>query len=174
MKKIIVAFGAAMLALGVQASAVNWHFNISALDCNYEELAGSVALYFNDALLGNMDFDAGGAEGDFVIDNGGGTIKAVAEVTNFSDGAGTLEYSFVIPDFSDPVSLGYPDANSYLASVSSTVELGITNDDTIDTYATVADNGYTPVGPTPPIIPEPTTGLLVLIGVAGLALRRRA
>ena len=31
--------------------------------------------------------------------------------------------------------------------------------------------GATP--PTPPVIPEPTTGLLVLLGVAGLALRRR-
>lgn len=29
-------------------------------------------------------------------------------------------------------------------------------------------------GPTPPVIPEPTTGLLVLLGIAGLALRRRA
>ena len=28
-------------------------------------------------------------------------------------------------------------------------------------------------GPTPPVVPEPTTGLLVLLGVAGLALRRR-
>ena len=31
-----------------------------------------------------------------------------------------------------------------------------------------------PTQPTPPVIPEPTTGLLVLLGVAGLALRRRA
>ena len=29
-------------------------------------------------------------------------------------------------------------------------------------------------GPTPPVVPEPTTGLLVLLGIAGLALRRRA
>jgi len=27
--------------------------------------------------------------------------------------------------------------------------------------------------PTPPVVPEPTTGLLVLLGIAGLALRRR-
>ena len=31
-----------------------------------------------------------------------------------------------------------------------------------------------PSQPTPPVVPEPTTGLLVLLGVAGLALRRRA
>ena len=37
-------------------------------------------------------------------------------------------------------------------------------------------NGGTPVtwdAPSAPVIPEPTTGLLVLLGVAGLALRRR-
>ena len=28
-------------------------------------------------------------------------------------------------------------------------------------------------GPTPPVIPEPTTGLLVLLGIAGLALKRK-
>ena len=28
-------------------------------------------------------------------------------------------------------------------------------------------------GPTPPVVPEPTAGLLVLLGIAGLALRRR-
>ena len=31
-----------------------------------------------------------------------------------------------------------------------------------------------PTPPVPPVVPEPTTGLLVLLGVAGLALRRRA
>ncbi len=164
MKKLIVALGAVVLALGVQASAVNWHFNISALDCNYEELAGSVALYFNDALLGNMDFDAGGAEGDFVIDSAGGTVKAVALVTNFSDGAGTYEYSYVISSLPLP---GYPDVEGSLAAVNGIMEAGITKDYTIDTYATIADNGYTAA------VPEPTTGLLVLLGIAGLALRRR-
>ena len=32
---------------------------------------------------------------------------------------------------------------------------------------------YLAGAPTPPVVPEPTTGLLVLLGVAGLALRRR-
>ena len=53
-----------------------------------------------------------------------------------------------------------------------------------DTYSKLSDaviNTTAPAswditvpGPTPPVVPEPTTGLLVLLGVAGLALRRRA
>ena len=38
--------------------------------------------------------------------------------------------------------------------------------------STVGPSGWTASG-TAPVIPEPTTGLLVLLGVAGLALRRR-
>lgn len=40
-------------------------------------------------------------------------------------------------------------------------------------FATGGPAGWTASG-TAPVIPEPTTGLLVLLGVAGLALRRRA
>ena len=46
---------------------------------------------------------------------------------------------------------------------------------TTDTVFGASDWADTPApGPTPPVIPEPTTGLLVLLGVAGLALRCRA
>ena len=170
MKRLIVALGAAVFALGVHAAAVDWHFSMVAMDVNYEDLAGTVTLYFNDTLLGSATMEYGEASGDFVIDDAGGTIKAVAEVTNFSDGAGVLEYSYIVSALPLP---GYPDMNSSLAAINASLEDGITMGATIDTYATVADNGYTPVGPIPPVIPEPTTGLLVLLGVAGLALRRR-
>lgn len=40
------------------------------------------------------------------------------------------------------------------------------------TLATAGPSGWTVAGEAP-VIPEPTTGLLVLLGVAGLALRRR-
>lgn len=43
-----------------------------------------------------------------------------------------------------------------------------------DTLNTGGAAGWTVTMDTPPVIPEPTTGLLVLLGVAGLALRRRA
>ena len=140
------------------------------MDANFEELAGTVAMYFNDSLLGTIDMEYGGAEGDFQIDDAGGTIKAVATITNFADGAGTLEYTYVLSSLPLP---GYPDVASSLLAINGDLENGITRDATLDISQSAADNGYSPVGPTPPIIPEPTTGLLVLLGVAGLALKRK-
>ena len=48
--------------------------------------------------------------------------------------------------------------------------MGVLNDGNIILSEGIAANGYSPAAP---VIPEPTTGLLVLLGVAGLALRRR-
>ena len=170
MKKLITALGVVVFALGAHAAAVDWHFSTSAIDVNFEDLAGTITLYFNDALIGTATMENGGAEADVVVDTAGGTVKAVAEITNFADGAGTLEYTYVISSL--PMS-GYADIESSLAAVSDSIGAGITKDYTLDISMSAADNGYTPVGPTPPVVPEPTTGLLVLLGVAGLALRRR-
>lgn len=167
MKKLIIALCATMFALGVQASAVDWHFTISAVDINFEDIAGTISLYFNDNPLGTVDMEYGGATGDFELDTAGGTIKVVAEITNFSDGAGTLEYSYV---FTSLPLAGYPDVDSSLDQINSSIELGINKDGTLDLSQTIADNGYSPAAP---VIPEPTTGLLVLLGIAGLALKRK-
>ena len=61
MKKIIVALGAVVFAFGVQAAAVNWHFSVTGEDMNAEELAGTIALYFNDTLIGNATYEYGAA-----------------------------------------------------------------------------------------------------------------
>ena len=167
MKKLIVALFATAFAFGVQAASVNWHFSVATEDVNYEALEGSIMVYFNDALLGNVVMDGGVAEDDFVIDDAGGTVKIISEVTNFADGAGTLEYSYIITSLPLP---GYPDIEGSLAAVNGELESGLTNNYSIDISQTVADNGYSPAAP---VIPEPTTGLLVLLGIAGLALKRK-
>ena len=168
MKKLIICLFAAVCALGAHAAAVNWDYYGYYEDVNGTPLEGNVSIFLDDVLLQTMDIVDGEATGNFDIDVG--TLKAVAEITNFSDGAGKLEYMYVISSIPLP---GDPDPNSSIVNLQDWVNNAVVADGNIDLDAGAAANGYTPVGPTPPVVPEPTTGLLVLLGIAGLALRRR-
>ena len=168
MKKLIVGLFAAAFALGAHAAAVNWDFYNYYEDVNGTPLEGTVSIFLNDSLLKTIDIVDGEATDSFDVDVG--TVKAVADITNFSDGAGKMEYSFVIDSLPLP---GYPDNASSLDFIGGSINDAIVVNNTIDLDAGTAANGYTPSGPTPPVVPEPTTGLLVLLGIAGLALRRR-
>ena len=168
MKKIIAALFAVAFAYGAQAAAVNWDFYGYYEDVNGELLEGTVQVFLNDALLSTMSIVDGEAQDSFDVDTG--TLKVVADITNFSDGAGTLEYTYVISAL--PLD-GYPDVDSSLMAINSEVNDHVTQYASIDLSAGTEANGYTPAGPTPPVIPEPTTGLLVLLGIAGLALKRK-
>lgn len=171
MKKLITGLFVVAFALGAQAAAINWGFSAYLEDINGTPLEGTVSLFLNGVSLGDPMVigaeDYATAKGSYQVDVG--TVKVVADITNFSDGEGKLEWEYVITSLPFP---GDPDPQSSLISLNSMSEAAITGDYSIDLDAGVAANGYTPAGPTPPVVPEPTTGLLVLLGVAGLALRR--
>lgn len=169
MKKLIIGLFAAIIAIGAQAAATNWKFNTVALeDINGESLAGTITFFLDGTQIGQATIEDYSASADMMVDTG--LLKAVIEVTNFSDGAGIFEYTYNITSIPLP---GFPDAETSMKELTGLVENAAVVDGSIDLFASAADNGFTPAGPTPPVIPEPTTGLLVLLGVAGLALRRR-
>ena len=161
MKKLIVGLFAAAFAFGAHAAAVNWDYYGYYEDINGTPLEGNVSIFLDDVLLQSMTIVDGEATGNFDIDVG--TLKAVAEITNFSDGTGKLEYTYVISSLPLP---GDPDPSASIANLQNFVDAQVTQMNSIDLDAGIAANGYE-------AIPEPTTGLLVLLGVAGLALRRR-
>lgn len=168
MKKLIIGLFAAAFALGAHAAAVNWDYYGYYEDVNGTPLEGTVSILLDDVLLQTMDIVDGEATGNFNIDVG--TLKAVAEISNFSDGAGKLEYTYVISSI--PFD-GDPDASASIGKLQNWVNDAVTQANSIDLDAGTEANGYSPVGPTPPVVPEPTTGLLVLLGIAGLALKRK-
>ena len=171
MKKLIIGLFAVAFALGAHAAAVEWNFSAYLEDVNGTPLEGTVSLFLDGVSLGDTMVigadEYATAMGTYQVD--AGTVKVVADITNFSDGEGKLEWEYVITAIPFP---GDPDPSASMAKLSQWSEGAITGNYSIDLDAGVAANGYTPAGPTPPVVPEPTTGLLVLLGVAGLALRR--
>jgi len=168
MKKLILGLFVAVFAFSVQAAATNWKFNTVALeDVNGESLAGTITFFLDGTQIGQATIEDYSASADMIVDTG--LLKAIVEVTNFSDGAGTFEYTYNISSIPLP---GFPDAETSMKELTGLVENAAVVGGTIDLYTSATDNGFTPAGPTPPVVPEPTTGLLVLLGVAGLALRR--
>lgn len=169
MKKIITGLFAMAFAIGAHAAATDWSFMAYLEDVNGTPLEGTVSLFLDGVSLGDpMVIGAeeyATAKGNFQVD--AGTVKVVADITNFSDGEGTLEWQYVITSLPFP---GDPDANSSISKLNGWIESAVTANYAIDLDAGIAANGYSPAAP---VIPEPTTGLLVLLGVAGLALRRR-
>ncbi len=166
MKKLITGLFAVAFAFGAHAAAVEWNFTAYLEDANGTPLEGTVSLFLDGVSLGApMVIGAeqyATAMGDFQVD--AGTLKVVADITNFSDGEGILEWEYIITSIPLP---GYPDAQSTVAALSQMSEGAITKDYSIDLDAGIAANGYTEA------VPEPTTGLLVLLGIAGLALKRK-
>ena len=151
----------------VHAATANWNVDMGFQDVNFENVAGTLTIL--DVETGNsysFDLVDGQATGVATITEGG-EVKTILAISNFDGQSGSFanESSFT---FVNPYP-GMPDTESSLASYGSDSVAALTNDYSLDLYADPASQGYSPTGS----VPEPTSGLLLLLGMAGLALRRK-
>ena len=171
MKKLMVMAVVVMAAIGLRAATADWNFTTYLDDQFGTGVAdASLAFYCGDDLMTTVNSD-GGATFSFeepITVNGGDAWKVVMSVGLTDDGESfsqfTKEYAFTMPTFkgsgdpADASALDEINGNIYGAFAG---EIGA-----LPTISEAAAAGWTAA-------PEPTSGLLLLIGVAGLALRRR-
>ena len=178
MKKIMIALAAVALAAGVQAASMDWKVTTGSADYNgltvymctvgsgFESVADIQA-----AVLGEAGNSASFAKKGSTMSPWYGANDTAANISDSMEAVGATVYAVIV----SADGLGY-----YSVAGSGEVYTTATTPATatIDTSTALAGD-YTPFktepppGPTPGGIPEPTSGLLLVLGGAMLALRRR-
>ena len=169
MKKLMIALAAVATAMVVQAASVSWGVDMTLQDANFTDVEGTVAFYLTSDLsspLASSPFDiqAGGVVSGTVTGEDQKSWTARITITNFDEGGAF--YTDYVFDMDTVTHAGSPDANTYLAALGAEVTSAFLKDYSLDLTASAASQGFTAV-------PEPTSGLLILLGMAGLALKRK-
>ena len=187
MKKLLMALATVACAAGLQAATFNWStstvaygINAATVVDNGDYTAGTTAMrnngtwsYVLSIYEAGTDTLVGSANGSISL----GTTKKVntSNITVAAAAAGTA-YDYVITitgTQNDLTARGVEAAYDYTAATLET---------TISGSITTAGNGNTGLATAVPstwtvsgivAAPEPTSGVLMLLGLAGLALRRR-
>lgn len=179
MKKIIIAIASAAFAATVEAASVNWGGAIANGDADTEMTAGSTAwlIWSSTAFTGaatKIDTSAGTA------DNGGTIVGTYAITASDIEGYSFLAkynnvgsdvngyYAILVADGSNLTKASYMDMGSISGTTATSPESNLFFNMDWDTNDYLSQGGYNTA-----VVPEPTSGLLILIGMAGLALRRR-
>ena len=185
MKKLMFMLAAVAMAACTQAASVYWTCTYVAKGAE-TYVDNGLAFFVNEATLSQSDFLALTGKGATAISD---ALSGSYSYTGGSDG----KYSVAKADAVANATLGLSDATTgnkaYLvifdtATITDASKFYVTEVKTFDTYAgtstqqikwgdqeerSSAGGAWASAGP----VPEPTSGLLMLIGMAGLALRRK-
>ena len=185
MKKLIVAAATVAMAVAVQAASINWVSSGYLWDSKTNAKAtsisgGSIVLCLIDD---GSDWTKGVTELDTGVLTTSGMTAAIGKVKGSNSGNYSFSYSSGVISNGDVLTvlfkddkgkysqLAYVDADGKptktLVTDTYTVS-GLSGDDSVLAAFNFAGSGNFTSN-----VPEPTSGLLMLLGVAGLALRRK-
>ncbi len=179
MNKLFIFVAVAMLSVAASASSVAWSIDYTYKAGTTENAEGWQVVFFDNAEVARDTFIASLATGDYAtyVSTYGGIATDVTDSDGYADGKSkkstygnpeTITGYFVLFDSAD-----YASATSAYVSATKDATTGATAGinanmnfgDVIDTQS--ASNWAATAAP------EPTSGLLLLLGMAGLALKRK-
>ena len=188
MKKIMIAV--AVIAMATASQAANWKWGISNVfdgtgsTETTAKVTGTAYLFDAAVLTQSALYDALANGGDIAtlssvtsrsFENGFISVNDAA--SQFTYGEGGTKYSFyaVIVDGDQAYFSNIKEVTANTTTTAASVSLGTQNNNST-TFSSLAPagEGFQGAGHwSSTAVPEPTSGLLMLVGLAGLALRRR-
>ena len=185
MKKLMMAIAVVLTAAAVQAATFTWATNAKQYAPNID-LANLVAGTYGNGSGNLQAMTAVAWSFSMALDNGTNTdtlngslafnlnkirVTGLSSDVVFNPGASDPDNNV---DYSIVITGTYKDGDNNEWTITASPIVGTASFSNLSTLTITSANAtqWTVAGGAP-VIPEPTTGLLVLLGVAGLALRRR-
>jgi len=188
MKKLMIAFAAIAMAVVANAATCNWSGAFVALNTDTASTPGDITVYLMDSTKVTRADMVKALEGDVKGEKGWEALLAKAETTTTGIAQGTTATRWSYTGFG---AYAVGEYTFYTVLIDATKGAGLPEDDPMRgkmkeyfmvsqsvtanapaagslnmSFGTQTSNSWTAV-------PEPTSGLLLLLGVAGLALRRK-